>query len=74
MIRADGVVIDCLTSLKLYPEQGILEGSIMDITERKTDEDRIRALLEEKKLLLKEIHHRVKTATILLAASSSCRP
>ena len=28
----------CLTALKLYPEEGILEGSIIDITERKKAE------------------------------------
>jgi PAS domain S-box-containing protein len=35
ILKKDGTVIDCLTSLRLYPDQGILEGSIMDITERK---------------------------------------
>jgi hypothetical protein len=34
----------------------------MDMTERKTDEDRIRVLLEEKDLLLKEFHHRGKNS------------
>jgi PAS domain S-box-containing protein len=32
----------CLTSLALYREQGILEGSILDITERKQAEDALR--------------------------------
>jgi PAS domain S-box-containing protein len=35
LIKKDGSIIDCLTSLRLYPDQGILVGSIMDITERK---------------------------------------
>ncbi|MEI6388132.1 MAG: PAS domain S-box protein, partial [Spirochaetota bacterium] len=35
LLRKDGKIITCITSLKLYPETGILEGSIIDITERK---------------------------------------
>ncbi|POQ99673.1 hypothetical protein AU468_10205 [Alkalispirochaeta sphaeroplastigenens] len=31
-----------------------------DITRRKQDESRIRALLQEKEMLLKEVHHRIK--------------
>lgn len=33
---------------------------ITDITERKLADDKIAALLEEKKLLLREVHHRIK--------------
>jgi len=33
---------------------------LKDITERKNADDHIRALLEEKQLLLKEVHHRIK--------------
>jgi len=35
MLNKQGEVRTCLTSLVLYREQGILEGSIIDITERK---------------------------------------
>jgi two-component sensor histidine kinase len=37
-----------------------VSGFIHDITERKQAEDRIKALLGEKELLLKETHHRIK--------------
>jgi PAS domain S-box-containing protein len=35
----------CITSLRLYPDQGILEGSILDITERKRTEEEITTIL-----------------------------
>ncbi len=48
---------------------------IKDITEAKEASDRITALLEEKKLLLKEVHHRIKnnmsTVASLLSLQSS---
>jgi PAS domain S-box-containing protein len=37
-----------------------LRGAVQDITERKLAEERILALLGEKELILKEVHHRVK--------------
>ena len=44
MLNKQGQVRICLTSLKLFPEQGILEGSILDITERKQAEEDLHKL------------------------------
>ncbi len=42
MLNKQGEVKTCLTSLKLYLEQRILEGSIIDISERKRAEDELK--------------------------------
>jgi PAS domain S-box-containing protein len=42
LLNKQGEVRTCLTTLKLYPEQEILEGSIIDITERKEMEEELR--------------------------------
>ena len=42
LLKKSGESIYCLTSLKSYPETGILEGSITDITERKRAEEEMR--------------------------------
>ena len=44
MLNKQGGIRNCITSLVLYPEQGILEGSIMDVTERKLAESAQRLL------------------------------
>jgi PAS domain S-box-containing protein len=47
MIKKDGKVINCSASLRLFAEQGILEGSIIDITDRKRAEEEYRTLFRE---------------------------
>jgi two-component system, cell cycle sensor histidine kinase and response regulator CckA len=42
MLNKQGEVRICMTSLRLYQEQGILEGSAIDITERKRAEENLR--------------------------------
>ncbi len=44
-------------------DQGVITGILgvnVDLTQRKLTEERIRASLQEKEILLKEVHHRVK--------------
>ncbi|GAB1456939.1 hypothetical protein MASR2M48_22470 [Spirochaetota bacterium] len=43
-----------------YDGAEVVWGIIEDITERKQAEERIRSLLAEKELVLKEVHHRIK--------------
>jgi PAS domain S-box-containing protein len=52
-----------ISATPLYDSEGRLFGIVEvahDISDRKRMEDRIRASLEEKEVLLREIHHRVK--------------
>lgn len=50
-------IINCITSVRIHPQQGILEGSIIDITERKKSELEIKKLNEE---LDKKVKDRTK--------------
>jgi PAS domain S-box-containing protein len=63
-IRGDGATIYATIDVKCVRtnrgEVDFFVATIQDITERKLADERIRASLLEKEVLLKEIHHRVK--------------
>jgi len=61
-INKSGEEIECEASDSYidYKETKAVQGIIRDITERKRTEEQIQRDLKEKKVLLKEIHHRVK--------------
>jgi PAS domain S-box-containing protein len=51
MLNKQGKVRKCITSLRLYRNTGILEGSILDITERKEAEEEVKRKSEDLALL-----------------------
>jgi PAS domain S-box-containing protein len=60
--RIDGhkIPVEIGASIVNFSEELYIVMVVRDITERKEAEDNIRASLEEKKVILREIHHRVK--------------
>ncbi|HNX25517.1 MAG TPA: PAS domain S-box protein [Spirochaetota bacterium] len=60
----DGHSFPCTISSKLYYDAHgspvKIIGSIRNISERKSAENKIQSLLNEKELILKEVHHRIK--------------
>ena len=82
-VNQDGSVVHGLvTKMPLRDEDGTVIGTYgvsRNVTELLEAEDRIRSLLEEKEILLREIHHRVKNdlslirSLLLLEASQMAR-
>lgn len=81
-LRRDGSVFPVEISLNSLEAGGrtLVVSSVRDITARRAAEQRLQASLEEKDLLLKEIHHRVKNnlqvvaSMLTLQAELAARP
>lgn len=74
LIKNGGEFLDCITSLRLYADQGILEGSILDITDRKRAESE-RATENELLRLINEIQdyrQLMRSVTSLLQKYTGC--
>jgi PAS domain S-box-containing protein len=69
-LRADGSVFPVEISLNSLESNGstLVVSSVRDITARRAAEQRLQASLQEKELLLKEIHHRVKNNLQVVAS------
>jgi PAS domain S-box-containing protein len=69
LLTAQGEERTCLTSLKSYPDQGIVEGSILDITDRKRMEQEKANLIIKLQQSLSEI----KQLSRILPICASCK-
>jgi PAS domain S-box-containing protein len=59
LLNKKGEIRNCVTSLKLYPKEGILEGTYTDVTDLKQAEENIKASLKEKETLLLKMEKEV---------------
>ncbi|GAB1484868.1 hypothetical protein MASR2M78_36860 [Treponema sp.] len=69
-LRSDGsrVPVEITASLLEIDGKTLVQGIFRDLTERKKAEEQIVRLLEEKEILLQEVHHRIKNNMSLVAS------
>jgi PAS domain S-box-containing protein len=64
----DGSYRWLLWRAKLYPEEQVIYGAAIEISDRKQIEQELRASLKEKEVLLREVYHRVKNNMQLVSS------
>lgn len=70
IIRKDGkqIELEITTHVVKIKDKRFLLGAARDVTERKQMEEQISQSLEEKEMLLREIHHRVKNNLMVISS------
>ncbi|MBF0345552.1 MAG: PAS domain S-box protein [Nitrospirae bacterium] len=61
------VIVQILAEKDLFDETQTYIGTIIDITQRKLDAEKIKDTLKEKELLVREVHHRTKNNLALIS-------
>ena len=72
IVRADGEIQYLVINMDVVPltknQSSHIYGSVQDISNRKMIEEKLQETIEEKEMLLKEIHHRVKNNLMIISS------